>query len=152
MPGPRGGVGAPGARGPPGDAGRAGEAGLVGARVSITIDILLCISQVHCVSYKSITFHLFRVYLVALAALDPLERKDLLWVHNHLTHLVLEWPKVMCENMQAICIMLCEHSSPLHMPYSRVPLVKMVAPDPLAQLDPEASPVTLDSLVPKGLL
>lgn len=38
------------------------------------------------------------------------------------------------------------------MQFSRVSLVKMAAADPLAQLDPEASPVILDSLVLRELL
>lgn len=49
-------------------------------------------------------------------------------------------------------IVLCVHSSPIYMPYSRVSLVKMVAPAPLAQLDPEASLVILDSPVLRDLL
>lgn len=43
-------------------------------------------------------------------------------------------------------------SNVLCLPYSRVPLVKMVAPALLAQLDPEASLVILDSPVPRDLL
>lgn len=61
--------------------------------------------------------------------------------------------KAMTKNISNIMsTVLCVHSSPIYMPYSRVPLVKMVAPAPLAQLDPEASLVILDSPVLRDLL